>query len=330
MRWSAFLGWLAKQIARAVILLAAVCVISFLLLKHSPVDPVDAYIGADMLLVGPEQRASIEAYWGLDQPKLTQLMRWVSALADGDFGTSMIYRQPVLDVIGERFLHSIALMSAAWVMSGVLGFALGVIAAMKQGTWIDRLMKGYCYTLASTPLFWLGLVLLMVFAVWLRWLPVGLSAPPGLLTENVTLLDRVRHLLLPAVTLSVVGVANVAMHTRQKLIDVLESEYVLFARARGERSLTIVSRHGLRNIAIPAITLQFASFGELFGGAVLAEQVFAYPGLGQAIVNAGVKGDVPLLLGLVLCSALFVFVGNTLADGIYRLVDPRIRQGEIG
>ena len=140
------------------------------------------------------------------------------------------------------------------------------------------------------------------------------------------LTDRIKHLILPALTLSIVGVANVALHTRQKLIEVLASDYVLFARARGEHGFILFWRHGLRNIAMPAITLQFASFSELFGGAVLAEQVFSYPGLGQATVEAGLRGDVPLLLGIVIFSTLFVFVGNLLADVIYQFVDPRTRR----
>ncbi|HZG78797.1 MAG TPA: ABC transporter permease [Paenibacillus sp.] len=312
---------------RAATLLAAVSLLSFLLVKQSPIDPVQAYIGADMARVSPEQRAQIEAYWGLNEPAAIQYLSWLRSVASGDLGTSMMYRQPVIDVIGERFMNSIALMAAAWAMSGLLGFALGVVAAMKQGTWIDRWIKSYCYMLASTPTFWLGLLLLMIFAVWLRWLPVGLGVPAGVAAEDATLLDRVRHLLLPAMTLSVVGVANVALHTRQKLSEVLASDYILFARARGESGLALFARHGLRNIALPAITLQFASFSELFGGAVLAEQVFSYPGLGRATVDAGLRGDVPLLLGLVLFSAMFVLVGNLAADGLYRLVDPRIREG---
>lgn len=320
--------WLILKGFRAAALLVAVCFISFLLIKNSPIDPIQAYIGADMMRVSPEQRAQIEEYWGLDQPIMAQFWNWGTALATGDLGTSMIYRQPVTDVISERFLNSLALMATAWVLSGALGFVLGVVAAMKQNTWIDRLIKWYCYTLASTPAFWLGLLLLIVFAVWLNWFPVGMGVPAGVLADDVTLGDRIRHLILPAITLSIIGVANVALHTRQKLIDVLASDYVLFARARGERGFTLFRRHGLRNVAIPAITLQFASFGELFGGAVLAEQVFSYPGLGQATVQAGLRGDVPLLLGLVIFSALFVFIGNAIADLIYRLVDPRIREGE--
>lgn len=312
-----------------VTLLVAICFISFLLIKNSPIDPIQAYIGADLLKVGPEQRELIAKYWGLDQPLMVQFFNWGSAIVQGDLGTSMIYRLPVADIISERFINSLALMISAWILSGLIGFIMGVIAALKKGTWIDRLIKWYCFTLASTPTFWMGLLLLIVFAVWLGWFPIGMGVPAGVLAEDVTLADRIKHLILPALTLSIVGVANIALHTRQKLLDVLASDYVLFARARGEHGFILFWRHGLRNVALPAITLQFAAFSELFGGVVLAEQVFSYPGLGQATVEAGLKGDVPLLLGLVIFSTLFVFVGNLLADIIYRILDPRMREGRL-
>ncbi|MCL6572747.1 MAG: ABC transporter permease [Bacillus sp. (in: Bacteria)] len=317
--------YVLKKTIRLVSLVVAICIVSFILISQSPIDPIQAYIGADMMRVGPEQREKIAENWGLDQPPLKQFYQWSSSLLQGDLGTSMIYRRPVAEIIGERFYSSLVLMLIAWVLSGVIGFGLGVIAAMKKGLWADRIIKWYCYTLASTPTFWMGLVLLIVFAVWLGWFPVGMGVPAGVLAEDVTIGDRAWHLILPAVTLSMVGVANVALHTRQKLIDVLSSDYILFARARGEKGLTLLWRHGLRNIAIPAITLQFAAFSELFGGAVLAEQVFSYPGLGQATVEAGLRGDVPLLLGLVIFSALFVFAGNLMADIIYFVVDPRMK-----
>jgi peptide/nickel transport system permease protein len=319
-------NFLLLKIVRMVTLLVAICFISFLLLKNSPIDPIQAYIGADMLNVGPEQREKIAEYWGLNQPIMVQFINWCTALLSGDMGTSMIYRQPVAEIIGIRFMHSIALMLTAWILSGVIGFTLGVVSAMKRDTWIDRIIKWYCYTLASTPTFWMGLLVLIVFAVWLGWFPIGLGVPAGVLAEDVTIGDQIKHLILPAVTLSIVGVGNVALHTRQKLIDVMASDYVLFARARGERGVVLFWRHGLRNIAIPAITLQFTAFSELFGGAVLAEQIFSYPGLGQATVEAGLRGDVPLLLGLVLFSTMFVFVGNLIADLLYRLLDPRMRE----
>ncbi|ABR48198.1 binding-protein-dependent transport systems inner membrane component [Alkaliphilus metalliredigens QYMF] len=316
-----------KKSARLATLLIAISFLSFMLISYSPIDPVQAYVGADMMRVGPEQREKIAEYWGLDKTPLQQFTHWGTAALGGNLGTSMIYRRPVIEVIRDRFLASLALMMIAWLVSGVLGFALGVIAGMKEGTWIDRLIKWYCLTLASTPTFWLGLLLLIIFAMGLGWFPIGLGVPAGVLAEHVTMGDRMKHLILPALTLSILGVANVALHTRQKLIEVLSSEYVLFARARGEKGLLLFWRHGLRNVALPAITLQFSAFSELFGGAVLAEQVFSYPGLGQTTVQAGLRGDVPLLLGIVIFSALFVFTGNLIADLIYQIVDPRIRQG---
>ena len=176
------------------------------------------------------------------------------------------------------------------------------------------------------PTFWLGLLFLLIFAVWLGRFPIGFSAPVGVLSGNVTLWQKLHHLLLPALTLSLASFANIALHTRQKLVEVLSSEYVLFARARGETPREILRRHGLRNILIPALTLQFASFAELFGGSVLAENVFSYPGLGSAAAAAGLQGDVPLLLGITLFSALFVSVGNLIADLLYGVVDPRVRE----
>jgi peptide/nickel transport system permease protein len=147
------------------------------------------------------------------------------------------------------------------------------------------------------------------------------------LPEAVTLWQRLHHLILPAFALSIIGIANIALHTREKMIDIMHSEYVLFAKAQGESLSGIAWHQGVRNAALPAITLQFASLGELFGGSVLAEQVFSYPGLGKATVDAGIRGDVPLLLGIVLFSTVFVFSGNTLADLCYRVIDPRIRIG---
>lgn len=319
-------GFIVSKCIKMIVLLIAVSILSFMLVRFSPIDPVQAYIGADLMLVSPEQREAIAEYWGLNKPPGEQFLHWGKAVLHGDLGTSMIYRRPVIDVIQERFAASAALMGIAWLLSGIIGFIIGIVAAMMHRTWIDRIIKWYCLTIASTPAFWLGLVMLMVLAVWLGWFPIGLGAPPGKLAHEVTWGDRLHHLILPALTLSMAGVSNIALHTRQKLLDVLNSDYILFARARGERGFRLLWRHGLRNIALPAVTLQFLSFSELFGGSILAEQVFSYPGLGQATVQAGLRGDVPLLLGLVLISSLFVFTGNVIADSLYRVVDPRMKK----
>lgn len=319
-------GFAGKKILRLVSLLVVVCFVSFMLIQYSPIDPVRAYIGE--MTVSEEHKAKLEEYWGVNTPPQEKFLNWAGNILKGDFGVSLIYRMPVADVIKERSVASFVLMATSWLFSGVLGFILGIVAGMNKGTWIDRAIKTYCYVLAATPTFWLALVLLMVFSVSLGWFPIGLSVPIGVTAENVTFFDRIQHLILPALTLSLLGVAQIAMFTREKLIEVLSSDYVLFAKARGEKGLDLVLRHGIRNVALPAITLQFLGFSELFGGAVLVEQVFSYPGIGQAAVAAGLRSDVPLLLGVVIFSAIFVFCGNLIADTIYEFVDPRIKQQE--
>lgn len=328
-RSGAWLLYLGQSLLKLALLLTVVSILAFSLLRLSPIDPVQAYVGADMLRVGPEQRAEIAAHWGLEQRPFSQIIRWFSAVLKGDLGTSSIHRIPVIDVIRERLSYSLWLMSTAWLMSGLLGFATGVIAAYRRGTWLDRLIQSYCYTLASAPTFWIGLLILMLFAVWLDWFPLGLGVPAGKLTSEVTLLNRLHHMVLPAMTLTLVGIANITLHTRAKVIAVLESEFISYAKARGISGMRLLSHHVLRHAALPAITLHFASFSELFGGAVLAEQVFSYPGLGQAMVEAGLRSDIPLLLGLVLFSAAFVYIGNQMADLIYRLIDPRMKVGRL-
>ncbi len=316
-----------ENILKMVLLLFAVSIIAFVLVNYSPVDPVQQYV-IGVGGVSPEQRLQLEEYWGVNDPPVERYMNWLSALMHGDFGTSLLYRRPVIDIIGERFVNSFALMLCAWLFSGIIGFILGCVMGMKKDSIVDRMIKKICYILSSVPTFWLGLIFLLVFAVELKWFPLGFSTPIGMLDEDVTIWQRLHHLFLPALTLSLMSFANIALHTRQKLIDVLESEYVLFARARGESEFSILRRHGLRNIILPAITLQFASFAELFGGSVIAENVFSYPGLGSAVAAAGLNSDVPLLLGITLFSTLFVAVGNMIANTLYGVIDPQIREAE--
>ncbi|MFD1614221.1 ABC transporter permease [Gelatiniphilus marinus] len=317
--------FILKKIGKLAGLLFAISLLSFTLISYSPVDPVRSYVGAEVSKISPEQRKNIEDYWGLNQSKPEQFMLWGKALLQGNLGNSLIYREPVSEIISNRFSASIALMGIAWVLSGILGFLLGVFAGMNEGSFIDRFIKSFSFILASTPSFWFGLLLLMVFAAWLGWFPVGLAAPAGSITSEVGFFDKMKHLVLPVLTLSIGGVASIALHTRSKLIEVLNSEFIRFARAKGESGTRLLWRHGLRNISLPAISLHFASFGELFGGAVLTEQVFSYPGLGQAVVKAGLGADIPLLLGITLFSVIFIFIGNFLADLLYVVIDPRMK-----
>ncbi len=307
----------------------AVGLVVFALVSMSPIDPVQANVGqAAYVNMSEAKRAQLASYWGGDVPFWERFANWAGALMQGDMGTSLRFNAPVSEVIAHRAANSLALMGIAWLLSGVLGFALGVAAGARRGGALDRVVRSYCFLLASTPTFWLGLLILMVFAVQLGWFPIGLSVPIGVSAADVTLADAVHHLVLPALTLSVTGVASIALHTREKVVDVLESDYVRFARARGESELSVIVHHGLRNVALPAVTLQCAFISEIFGGSVLVEQVFSYPGLGQAAVTAGLGGDVALLAGIALVSAALVFGGNLLANILYGVLDPRMRVGE--
>lgn len=322
---------IGKNLIRMVLLVIAVSIVAFGLMTMSPVDPLQANVGQAALgSMSQEQKEKLESYWGVDEPPVKRYLSWAADFVRGDFGTSLQYRQPVARVIAVKLGNSLLLMVTAWILSGVIGFVLGVTAGVFHGKWPDRLIKGYSVVISSTPAFWLALLLLMIFGVWLGVLPIGLSVPIGLESDGVTFLDRLRHAILPAVTLSITGVSNIALHTREKMIDIMESDYVLFARARGESTWEIVRRHGLRNVLLPAITLQFASISEIFGGSVLVEQVFSYSGMGQAAVTAGLGSDMPLLMAITIVSALFVFGGNLIANILYGIVDPRIRRGGVG
>lgn len=310
-----------------VLLLLGVSLLTFLLMWASPLDPLQTNVGQTALgSMTQEQIAELEAYWGVDTPPAQRYLGWLSGVLHGDFGTSLLYRQPVLTVIGERLANSVGLMATAWIISGILGLFLGMLAGAYRNRWPDRVIRGYCLLISSTPAFWLAILLLMIFAVELGWLPVGLSVPMGLQADSVTFVDRLCHGILPVLTLSMTGVANITLHTREKLIEVLSSDYILFAKARGESQRSILLRHGLRNVSLPAITLQFASISEIIGGSVLVEQVFSYPGLGQAAVTAGLGSDLPLLLGITVITAAIVFVGNLAADLLYGVIDPKIRR----
>lgn len=319
--------FLTKKVLKLITLLVALCIITFVLMELSPIDPVTAYVGASTK-VSAEQRQLIAEHWGLNQPPIIRFWSWFKSIISGDWGTSMIYRRPVLEVIGQKFMSSIWLMGISWILSGIIGFILGIIAGIKEGKLIDKIIRGYCYIIMSTPTFWLGILFIILFSVKLGWFPVALSVPIGVLSENVGFVERMQHIILPALTLSIISISSICMNTRQKVIEIIESDYILFAKARGESQISIIFNHVLKNVSLPAITLQFLSFSELFGGTIFVEQVFSYPGLGQATVSAGLKGDLPLLMGIAIISLVFVYSGNIIADLLYRVIDPRIKEGQ--
>ncbi len=320
------IAWYAAgQLLKCASLIAAVSVLTFVLAKISPIDPVQAYFGSESPAT-PQQQAALAAKWGLDQPAVVQFGLWAKNLLRGDLGTSMMLERPVLDVIMDGLANSAILMFAAWLLSGVLGATLGIIAGKNENRLLDRLISGVCYIFAAVPTFWFGMVMLLIFAVWLGWFPIGLSVPIGSTMESATLGERIYHAALPALTLSLIGISTITMQTRARLINERHSDYALFAISRGETPWQFVWRHGLRNALMPFVTLQFGSISEIIGGSVLAESVFSYAGLGGLTSAAGVKGDLPLLIGITILSAAIVFIGNLIANLLYPVVDPRIKE----
>ncbi|MGP9767115.1 ABC transporter permease [Halomonas sp. AOP13-D3-9] len=320
---------IATRLSRLILVLLCVAVVSFGLMMASPIDPTDAYLGPQMAQVSPEQRELIAQRWGFDESPAVQFGHWLRQLASGDLGWSHVYNQPVSEVIGQRFQRSIVLLSGAWLLSALLGFSLGVIAGAKEGSTLDKIISTYAYITASTPAFWLAILAVLLFSVTLGWTPTCCAGPTGTLNQDVTLATRLHHLILPIATLALLGIANVTLHTRARMLELMRSEVATHAFAQGASRIDVAWRHGLRHASLPAMTLAFASLGELFGGSILIEQVFAYPGLGQATVAAGLRSDVPLLLGIALFTALFVSVGNMIADTLYGVIDPRIKQAGI-
>lgn len=182
--------------------------------------------------MAPEQIEKLQAYWGVGVPVWKRFFNWISGICHGDFGISLLYRRPVLEVIAEKASASVWLLLSAWLFSGIVGIFLGIAAAAKRGKWADRLITGYCIVIAGTPSFWLALVLLLLFTVQLPIFPIGFSVPVGMAADEVSLADRLYHAFLPACTLGLTGISSIAMHTREKVIEILESDYVLYAAGR--------------------------------------------------------------------------------------------------
>lgn len=283
----------------------------FVLVRFIPGDPVTLLI-AESELSSPEDVAAAKQRLGLDRPLLVQYGLYLSNLARGDLGRSIRSGRPVLEEISPRFANTVFLALAAILVTVVVGIPLGVLAAVKKDTFFDRASMITALMGISAPIFWLGLVLQIVFALWLGWLP---SAGKGTLA----------HLILPVVTLGLFPVANVARLVRTSMLEVLGQEYMTAARAKGLSTYALLFRHALRNALIPAVTVIGLSFGYMLGGAVITEVVFAWPGVGRYLVRAIFTRDYPVIQGIILCIALSYVLVNFITDVVYTLLDPRIR-----
>lgn len=318
-------NYILTNFIKMFVLIILVCIVTFTLAVNSPLDPIRQYVG-EGVTVSLDQREAIAEYWGLNDTKIERFGKWFTNILHGDFGQSVIFRRGVLDVIKDRAMSSFFLMINTFVLSGLLGYILGLIMGKYRDSILDKTIKTICITFTATPTFWVGILMLIIFSLKLNLFPIGFSIPIGRTYGDVSFYEKAYHAILPIITLTLVFIPNIALHTRSKTIEVLQSDYVLFAIARGESDHSIMKNHVIKNTALPAITILFGSFSEIFGGSVLAENVFSYPGLGSTIVQAGLGGDIPLLLGITIITAIFVFVGNFVSDLISLFINPMIRE----
>jgi peptide/nickel transport system permease protein len=311
--------FLVGRLLLLVPVLIGVSVIVFLVLHLAPGDPAEIMLGPQAT---QEDRLRLRAELGLDDPLLTQYVRWLGHVVEGDLGRSLFMRRPVLGEVLVRLRATLILTATALLLSSVGGVALGIVSATRPNSVLDRTSAVASLFGASMPVFWLGIVLMVIFSLSLGWLPAsGMYAPYG----GGDLGDLLRHLVLPALTLAAASVTIVARLTRSAMLDVLGQDYIRTARAKGLVERRVVVRHALKNALVPIVTVIGVQAGYLLGGAVLTETVFAWPGVGTLMVQGILARDIPLVQGCVLVVALTFVLVNLTVDLLYAWLDPRIR-----
>jgi peptide/nickel transport system permease protein len=311
------LGYLVRRVLAAVPVMGVVALFVFLLLRITPGDPAAILAGDNAT---PAQLERIRTSLGLNEPLYVQFFTWVNKLLHGDLGVSLISNVPVLKMISQRVEPSISIALSTIILAVVIAVPLGVIAAWKHGTWIDRCVMGLSVLGFSVPVFVIGYVLIQVFAIDLRWLPVqgfkSITAGFGPFLERI---------ILPTLTLSFIYIALIARMTRAAMLDVMGEDYIRTARAKGIGETAVLFRHGLRNAAVPVITVIGTGFALLISGVVVTESVFNLPGIGRLTVDAVLARDYPVIQAMILLTSLIYVTVNLLIDVAYTLLDPRIR-----
>jgi ABC-type dipeptide/oligopeptide/nickel transport system permease component len=301
-------SFVLRRLLLAIPTLFGVLVVAFLLLYVAPGDPVQSMVGER---ADPETIARLRAQLRLDDPLLSRFGHYAASAVRGDLGNSYITNRPITRDIRERFPKTLQLAGAAMLLATFVGITLGVLSARRPGGWVDRLSLGMAYLGVSFPVFWVGLLLILLFAVTLRWLP-----PSGY--------GSLRFLVLPALTLGMRSIAFLARMTRSAMLESLGADYVRTARSKGLSEWAVTARHALRNAMIPVITVLGLDFGAYLTGSILTETVFSWPGIGRYVVNAIARRDLPAIQGTVLfLSAVFVLV-NLITDLAYAKADPRV------
>ncbi|HZD24763.1 MAG TPA: ABC transporter permease, partial [Alphaproteobacteria bacterium] len=305
----------------------AVLVLNFTLIHIAPGDPADVIAG-EMGGATPEMMQSIRAAYGLDKPFYVQLAVYVGKVARGDLGYSFYFNRPVTGLILQRLGATILLVVSSLVLAVLVGTLLGVLAAQKPNGLLSHLVTVMALIGYAAPVFWTGIMLLILFALWVPLFPVsGMYDVTAGATGFAYVADVLHHMVLPVVTLSTIYLAIYSRLSRASMLDVLGADYIRTARAKGLGRGLVVYKHALRNAVLPVVTFAGLQFSQLFSGAVLVEAVFSWPGMGSLAFDSILRRDSPTLLGILFFSALIVIVVNILTDLSYRLIDPRIRTG---
>jgi ABC-type dipeptide/oligopeptide/nickel transport system permease component len=323
MQQARLLRYILRRILQAVPLLLFVIVLTFLLVHAAPGDPIDILAG--QMETTAEYRARLRAEFGLDQPLIVQLLTYVRRVLSLDLGHSLRYRRDVLDLIMSRLGPTLLLMGTSLVLSSIFGVLLGAIAARVPYSWTDNTATFVALAGYSMPVFWLGQLLLLLFALNLGWFPtqgmMSLRAPSEGLGR---ILDILHHLALPALTYSVYNLTLIFRLTRSRMQETLAEDYILTARAKGVHERGVVYHHALRNAMLPVVTVIGLNFGFMLAGSVLTETVFAWPGLGRLMYEAIMARDYPILMGLFIFISFLVIVANVITDIVYAFIDPRV------
>jgi len=312
--------FLLSRILHTIPVLLGVSLLAFFVLRLAPGDPVLMMLPADAT---QSEIESLRETLGIDRPIAVQYLSWLREVAGGNLGQSLFTNRPVLDEILTRFPNTIILAAASIVLAIALGMPLGIIAAVRHGTSVDSGSMLLSVIGWSMPNFWLGLILIVVFSVWLGWLPTG--GMYDMMAMERSFWDLLRHLILPAVTLATAHMAYIARFTRSSLLEVLRQDYVRTARAKGLSEWLVIMRHALRNSLIPIISVLSVTLGHLLSGAVIVEAVFSWPGLGSLMVQSISNRDFPMVQGAMLFAATVFILSNLIADVLYAFVDPRIK-----
>jgi peptide/nickel transport system permease protein len=313
--------YIIRRTIQAIPLLIIISIISFTLIQLAPGDPMDMYRSSE----GAEavDTTAIEKRLGLDQPMYVQYFNWLKLVVlDGNMGYSFEDGRPVMEKILERLPATLLLMGVAIGISYIIAIPLGVYSAVKKYSFFDNFLTGFSYVGIAVPSFYLALMAILVFSLKLDWFP-----PSDMMSnyDEFELMDRIKHLVLPAAVLAIGGIASNSRFMRSSMLEVIKQDFVRTARAKGVHENRVIYRHALRNALLPIITILGLSLPGLFAGALFVEQIFAWPGMGRLAVNAIFIRDYQVIMGTTMFAGVLVVLGNLIADILYAVVDPRIQ-----